>query len=41
MRGRAIKYERDNIDTDVIIPDAYLKIHAARRDLGPCYRSDA
>ena len=27
MRGRAIKYERDNIDTDVIIPGAYLKIH--------------
>ncbi len=27
MRGRAIKYERDNIDTDVIIPGQYLKIH--------------
>ena len=27
MRGRAVKYERDNIDTDVIIPGAYLKIH--------------
>lgn len=27
MRGKAIKYERDNIDTDVIIPGAYLKIH--------------
>ena len=27
MRGRAIKYERDNIDTDVIIPGTYLKIH--------------
>ncbi len=27
MRGRAIKYERDNIDTDVIIPGAYLKVH--------------
>ena len=25
--GRAIKYERDNIDTDVIIPGQYLKIH--------------
>lgn len=27
MRGRTIKYERDNIDTDVIIPGTYLKIH--------------
>ena len=27
MRGRAVKYERDNIDTDVIIPGAYLKVH--------------
>ncbi len=27
MRGRAIKYERDNIDTDVIIPGTYLKVH--------------
>ncbi len=27
MRGRVIKYERDNIDTDVIIPGTYLKIH--------------
>lgn len=27
MRGRAIKYAMDNIDTDVIIPGAYLKIH--------------
>ena len=27
MRGRAIKYEQDNIDTDVIIPGQYLKIH--------------
>jgi len=25
--GRVIKYERDNIDTDVIIPGQYLKIH--------------
>jgi 3-isopropylmalate/(R)-2-methylmalate dehydratase small subunit len=25
--GRAIKYDRDNIDTDVIIPGQYLKIH--------------
>lgn len=27
MRGRAIKYAKDNIDTDVIIPGQYLKIH--------------
>ncbi|HSB50727.1 MAG TPA: 3-isopropylmalate dehydratase small subunit [Nitrosopumilaceae archaeon] len=27
MKGNAIKYERDNIDTDVIIPGPYLKIH--------------
>jgi len=27
LRGRAIKYQRDNIDTDVIIPGQYLKIH--------------
>ena len=27
MRGRAHKYDRDNIDTDVIIPGPYLKIH--------------
>lgn len=27
MRGRAIKYRRDNIDTDVILPGTYLKIH--------------
>ncbi len=27
MKGRAIKYERDNIDTDVIIPGQYLKVH--------------
>jgi len=25
--GNVIKYERDNIDTDVIIPGTYLKIH--------------
>ena len=25
--GRAVKYDRDNIDTDVIIPGQYLKIH--------------
>ncbi len=27
MKGNVIKYERDNIDTDVIIPGQYLKIH--------------
>lgn len=27
MKGSVIKYERDNIDTDVIIPGPYLKIH--------------
>lgn len=27
MAGKAIKYERDNIDTDVILPGTYLKLH--------------
>ena len=27
MKGNVIKYEQDNIDTDVIIPGPYLKIH--------------
>ncbi len=27
MRGSIIKYAQDNIDTDVIIPGQYLKIH--------------
>ena len=27
MKGSAIKYEQDNIDTDVILPGPYLKIH--------------
>ena len=27
MIGNIIKYEQDNIDTDVIIPGTYLKIH--------------
>jgi len=27
LKGNIIKYERDNIDTDVIIPGTYLKIH--------------
>jgi 3-isopropylmalate/(R)-2-methylmalate dehydratase small subunit len=27
LKGNVIKYDRDNIDTDVIIPGQYLKIH--------------
>ena len=27
MKGAVIKYERNNIDTDVILPGPYLKIH--------------
>ncbi len=27
MKGNVIKYDKDNIDTDVIIPGTYLKIH--------------
>ena len=27
MKGNVIKYERDNIDTDVIIPGQYLRVH--------------
>ena len=27
MKGNIIKYPRDNIDTDVIIPGQYLKVH--------------
>jgi len=27
VKGSAIKYEQDNIDTDVILPGPYLKIH--------------
>ena len=27
MSGAVVKYDRDNIDTDVIIPGQYLKIH--------------
>jgi 3-isopropylmalate/(R)-2-methylmalate dehydratase small subunit len=27
LKGNVIKYERDNIDTDVIIPGQYLKVH--------------
>lgn len=27
MKGSVIKYERDNIDTDVILPGQYLKLH--------------
>ena len=28
MKGKVIKYEQDNIDTDVILPGPYLKLHA-------------
>lgn len=27
MKGSVIKYEKDNIDTDIILPGPYLKIH--------------
>jgi len=27
MKGHTIKYEQDNIDTDVILPGTYLKLH--------------
>ncbi len=27
MKGHAIKYLRDNVDTDVILPGTYLKLH--------------
>ena len=27
MKGHAIKYEQNNIDTDVILPGTYLKLH--------------
>ncbi|HET6517860.1 MAG TPA: 3-isopropylmalate dehydratase small subunit [Nitrosopumilaceae archaeon] len=27
MKGNVIKYERDNVDTDVILPGTYLKLH--------------
>ncbi len=27
MKGHVIKYDQDNIDTDVIIPGTYLKVH--------------
>lgn len=27
MKGHVIKYKRDNIDTDVILPGTYLKLH--------------
>jgi len=27
LRGNVIKYERNNIDTDVILPGTYLKLH--------------
>ena len=30
LKGKAHKYDKDNIDTDVIIPGPYLKIHDHR-----------
>ena len=27
MKGNVIKYQKDNIDTDVILPGTYLKLH--------------
>lgn len=30
LKGKAHKYDKDNIDTDVIIPGPYLKIHDYR-----------
>ena len=27
MKGKVIKYDQDNIDTDVILPGPYLKLH--------------
>ena len=27
MKGNVIKYDKDNIDTDVILPGTYLKLH--------------
>lgn len=46
MKGNIIKYARDNIDTDVIIPGQYLKIHDyaelalhAMEGLDPDFRS--
>jgi len=27
MKGKVIKYEQDNIDTDVILPGPYQKLH--------------
>jgi 3-isopropylmalate/(R)-2-methylmalate dehydratase small subunit len=27
MKGKVIKYDEDNIDTDVILPGQYLKLH--------------
>lgn len=46
MKGNVIKYARDNIDTDVIIPGQYLKVHDyaelalhAMEGLDPNFRS--
>jgi 3-isopropylmalate/(R)-2-methylmalate dehydratase small subunit len=46
LKGNVIKYARDNIDTDVIIPGQYLKVHDyaelalhAMEGLDPNFRS--
>jgi len=48
MKGRVIKYEQDNIDTDVILPGQYLKLHDheelgehAMEGMDPNFRSKA
>ena len=48
MKGRVIKYEQDSIDTDVILPGQYLKLHDhdelgehAMEGLDPNFRSKA
>ena len=48
MKGRVIKYEQDNIDTDVILPGQYLKLHdheelgeRAMEGMDPNFRSKA
>jgi len=48
MKGKVIKYEQDNIDTDVILPGQYLKLHDheelgehAMEGMDPNFRSKA
>jgi len=45
MKGRVIKYEQDSIDTDVILPGPYLKLHDhgehAMEGLDPNFHSKA